>query len=62
MYFSLKKKNNSIWVFCNVFDFNYLEAIQTAVFYKKTASKMLKRNLFMFLDIQVSSDQNKKGS
>ena len=41
-----------------IFDFNYFQAIQTAVFYKKNASKMFKRNLFMFLGLPVSYDKN----
>ena len=61
MYFSIQK-NKQIWVFYIIFHSNYFQAIQTAVFYKKNASKMFKRNLFMFLDLQVSKYQNKNES
>ena len=43
-----------------IFQSNYFQATQTAVFYKKNMCKMFKRNSFMFLDLQVSSVQNKK--
>ena len=45
-----------------IFKKNYREAIQTAVFYKKRIFKMFKCNLFMFLDLQESCDQNKNES
>ena len=47
-------------LFFIIFDSNYFEAIQAAVFYRKNASKMFKSSLFMFLDILVSCDKNKK--
>ena len=55
MYFSIKKKNGFFFI---IFDSNYFQAIQTAVFYKKNASKMFKCKLFMFLDIQGFCDKN----
>ena len=48
-----------ITFFFVIFNYNYFEAIQAAVFYKKNASKMFKSNLFMFLDVLVSCDKNK---
>ena len=39
-----------------IFNLNYFQAIQTAVFYKKKASKVFKRKLFMFLDLEGSFD------
>ena len=41
-----------------IFDSSDFQAIQTADLYKKNASKMCKHNLFMFLDLQGSCDQN----
>ena len=55
MYLILKK----IYIFI-ILDPNNFQAIQTAMFYKKNASKMLKCNFEMFLDLQRSCDQNKK--
>ena len=49
-YQKIKIKKKLIF-FCIIFGSNYFQAIQTAVFYKKTASEMFKFNLFMFLDI-----------
>ena len=43
-----------------MFKYNYFEAIQAAVFYKKNASKMFKSSLFMFLDLLVSCGKHKK--
>ena len=58
MNFSMAKKN--LIQFFIIFDFNYFEAIQAAVFYKKNASEMFKSSLFMFLGLLASCDQNKK--
>ena len=46
-------------IFFIILDSNYFQAFQTAIFYKKDASKMFKHNLFMFLDTHVSVNQNK---
>ena len=40
----------------------YFQAIHTAAFYKKSAFKMFNQDLFMFINLQVSSDQNKNWS
>ena len=57
-----KNKKNLISIFFIIFDYNYFEAIQAAVFYKKNASKMFKSSLFMFLGLPVSCEKNKKRS
>ena len=59
MYFSIKKKKSILFIFL-IFDSNYFEAIQAALFYKKNASKIFKSSLFMFLGVTVSYDKNKK--
>ena len=48
--------------FFMIFDSNYYQTIQTAVLYKKSTFKMFKCNLFMFLYLQGSFDQNKNES
>ena len=62
MYFTIKKEEEEEKVFFIIFNSNYFQAIQTSIFCKKNASKMFKCNLFMFLDIQLSGDQNKNES
>ena len=41
-----------------IFDSNYFQTIQTAVFFKKNTFKMFKCNLFMFLDLHGKLKQN----
>ena len=60
--FLSQNKKNIISFFFIIFDFNYFEAIQAAVFYKKNASEMFKSSLFMFLGLLVSCNQNRKWS
>ena len=43
-----------------IFNSNYFQAIQAAVFYKKNVFKIFKSNLFMFLGLLVSCDKTKK--
>ena len=59
MYFSIAKKINDLISFI-IFDSNYFEAIQAAVFHKKNTSKKFKSRYFMFLGLPVSCDKNKK--
>ena len=58
MYSSVNKKIR--FKFLHNLSFKYFQAIHTAAFYKKSAVKMFNRDLFMFINLQVSSDQNKK--
>ena len=60
--FLLKNKKIQISFFFIIFSYNYFEAIQAAVFYKKNASKMFKSDLLMFLDLQVAGAKNKNES
>jgi len=46
--FLSQNKKNSILFYFIIFDINYFEAIQAAVFYKKNAFEMFKSSLFMF--------------
>ena len=55
VFFCIKKGQNSR---LHNLSFKLFQAIQTANFYEKDASKMFTSNLFMFLDLQVSSDPN----
>ena len=56
------KKKNEIWFVFIIFDTNYFQAIQRALFFRENVSKMFMHNLFTFLDIQVPGDQNKNES
>ena len=51
-----------IWSLAIIFDLNYFEEIQAAVFYKKNASKMFKCNFIIFLGLYGSCEQNKNKS
>ena len=56
--FQSQNEKNQISFCFIIFDFNYFEAIQAAIFYKKNASEMFKSSLIMFLGLLVSCDQN----
>ena len=45
-----------------IFYSTYFPAIQKAIFYKKSRSKMFKCKYFLFLELQGSCDQNKNES
>ena len=45
-----------------IFDFNYFNAIQAAIFYTKNAFEMFNPSFFMFWGLMVFCDQNQKWS